>query len=383
VVLALLAGGELDVAAATTVPRLRKRVRESTVTLGRKDLPPALAQSVANQSIVPPGAAVAPSRPPTKPPTTTPLASASSSLPPVRPSQTQPVPAVRSPGTQPPSKAPSGTQPPVTPASGPQPAIAHVPDANQAHAIHDKIKAKLAQVDANVDHFVMLEVTRHAGSQEIKNAYLQLAKTYHPDRLALVKLEELRPQVERIFGRLSDAFAAIGEDARRREYLRVLEEGGEAAVKRREDDEVAHATRVLTAEEHFRKGEMALRRQMWPTALQEFQAALELNDAEPEHHALYAWARWCAAEDKEAVFNEVKKIMLRAIELSDRCVPAFLHLGQIYSARGDHDRAYNMFQRVLGVNEHHVEANRQVRLIEMRRSKGEKKGGLFDMFKKK
>src|SRR5262249_50760946 len=129
--------------------------------------------------------------------------------------------------TQPPSPSasprPSTTQTmsAATPPSGPAPAIAQAPDANQAHAIRDNISAKLAQVDANVDHFVLLEVPRHAGSTEIKAAYLQLAKTYHPDRLALVKLEEMRPQVERIFARLSDAFSAIGDDGRRHEYIRV------------------------------------------------------------------------------------------------------------------------------------------------------------------
>jgi len=57
-------------------------------------------------------------------------------------------------------------------------------------------------------------------------------------------------------------------------------------------------------------------------------------------------------------------------------------MGQVHSARGDLERAYNAFQRVLDINPNHVDALREVRLIEMRRAKGEKKG-LLDRFKKK
>jgi curved DNA-binding protein CbpA len=229
----------------------------------------------------------------------------------------------------------------------------------------------------------VLELPRDVSSAQVKAAYFSLAKTYHPDRLALVQLESLRPQVERIFARLSDAYAALADDARRKEYLGILAQGGEAVVKRRNDDEAATASKLLTAEEHFRKGEMALRRQLWSTAIEEFQAALALNDEEAEHHALLAWARWCAASDpKDTIFTEVKRGLNRA-DRALAALPAGLPLhGAGPRARGDLERAYNAFQRVLDINPNHVDALREVRLIEMRRAKGERKG-LLDRFKKK
>ena len=59
--------------------------------------------------------------------------------------------------------------------------------------------------------------------------------------------------------------------------------------------------KLFGAEEHFRKGEMALRREQFVQAEKEFRAALELNELEPDHHALLAWAKWCAASDRDAV----------------------------------------------------------------------------------
>jgi tetratricopeptide (TPR) repeat protein len=125
---------------------------------------------------------------------------------------------------------------------------------------------------------------------------------------------------------------------------------------------------------------MALRRQMWPAAIEEFQAALELNDAEAEHHALLAWAKFCAASDKEAVFSTTKAKLNKAIQLNYRCTKAFYYLGQVYSALGDSDRAYACFQKVLGLEENHVDAQREIRVIEMRRKPSK---GLFGLGPKK
>ena len=201
-----------------------------------------------------------------------------------------------------------------------------------------------------------------------------------------MKLEELRPQVERIFARLSEAFAVLGDDGKRREYLDVLARGGEAAVKRREDDEAAQAARIIGAEEQFRLGEMALRRQLYGQALESFKKAMELNPDEAEHHALYYWALWCSTPNKEAILGEVRKGMQKALELNHRCVPALYYFGQIYNQTGDIDRAYHNFLKVLSHRPGHVDAEREVRLIEMRKKKGSEKknpGGLFDKFKKR
>jgi tetratricopeptide (TPR) repeat protein len=154
-------------------------------------------------------------------------------------------------------------------------------------------------------------------------------------------------------------------------------------VTARPEEAKPAATRLLTAEEHLRKRELAARRGMWLAAADQFQPAVHLNDNDAEHHANLAWSRWNATENKDGVYAEVRKTLLRATELSDRCVPAFFFLAQVYSARNELDRAYNTFQRVLSLNENHVEARREVRIIEMRRAKGSERKGLFDLFKKK
>lgn len=267
--------------------------------------------------------------------------------------------------------------------SGPFPKVGrHTLDgAGAAGTLREHIIHKLGQVEVNADYFVILGVPRDAGSAQIKTAYFQLAKMYHPDRLSIVKLENLRPQVEKIFARLSEAYAVLGDDKKRAEYSHLLE-GGRHGAMRGDEDEVARATKILTAEEHFRKGEMALRRQLFSLAEKEFKTALELNPDEGEHHAMAAWATWCHADDKDAIALDIKKELNKAIELNSKCVPAFFYLGQLYKHVGDEARAMAAFHRVLDLAEGHVDALREVRLLEMRRKGGDKKG-LFDRFRKK
>jgi tetratricopeptide (TPR) repeat protein len=112
---------------------------------------------------------------------------------------------------------------------------------------------------------------------------------------------------------------------------------------------------------------MALRRQLYSLAEKEFKIALELNPEEGEHHAMAAWAAWCNAENKEAIASSVKKELNRAIELNPKCAPAFYYLGQLYKHMGDEIRAMASFQKVLNQVPGHVDALREVRLIDMRR----------------
>lgn len=358
IVYALVATDCLDVQPADQVPRLRKRARDATRELP-KGPPPAGAGSFVRSAPVAremplPATPAAPSAP--SAPAAAARAAAARAAAPAAPA----------------AAAGAEARPPTNP---------HV---------RDQILRKLAAIDADADHFQILEVDGNATKEQIKAAYFQLAKTFHPDRLAVLKLEELRPQVERIFARLSEAFATLGDDARRKEYLGILAQGGEAAVKRREDEETAKAVKILSAEEHFRLGEMAMRRQMWDKALAEFKLAIEGNPDEAEHHAFYAWCLWAASSDKERVLPEVKKSLNKAIELSPKCAPAYFYFGEIYNQTGDTDRAYGCFKKALELRPGWLEAEREVRLIEMRRARGgggggdnRKGGGLFGKLLKK
>jgi tetratricopeptide (TPR) repeat protein len=139
---------------------------------------------------------------------------------------------------------------------------------------------------------------------------------------------------------------------------------------------------TLSANQHFMKGELALRREKYAEAIEEFRAAVELDESSPEYHAFLAWSKWCHATSKDAVFPEVKIGLLKASKLSgNRCVPAFYFRGLIHDARGEQEKAYRSFQIVCSLDEGHIDAARMMHLIERRQQSGSK--GLFDRLRRK
>jgi curved DNA-binding protein CbpA len=371
-VYALLACELLDVKPATTVPRLRKRPREETLNVGPAaaaalgKAPPLASGPVASGTVRPGAASGSASIPPPPAPTVPPAI--------VRPSTgttgtlpTMPVTTLSGVPTVTPAAAAAAK---AARASGP--IVASTPPAAASPEVREQIMKKFRDAEAAVDHFKMLEVAPTATSADIKASYFKLAKTFHPDRLASLRLEELRPQVERVFARISEAFSIIGDDARRAEYKKVLAAGGEEAVRRREEEDQAKAMKILGAEEHFRLGEMALRRQQFDVALEEFRLAIDGNPEEAEHHAYYAWAMWMGAADKDRALAPVKQVFARALEVNPRCVPAYFYLGHVYNYQQDYPRALAQFQRALDLRPGYVDAEREIRLLQMRR---EKSGG--------
>lgn len=271
---------------------------------------------------------------------------------------------------------------PGTPPAAPVAPQAYAPTVNAPPGLRDQILRKFQSIEKGADHFAILELGRDADSAKVKAAYFNLAKLYHPDRVAILKLDDLRPQIERIFAALSQSFAALGDDARRAEYMRILAQGGAAAVRAREDKEAERAAQIISAEEQFQIGEMAIRRQNWAQAREAFQRAVILNKDEAEHHAYLGWSIFMGASDKNVVLNDVKKHLAKALDINTRCAAAHFFVGKMYLAVGDESRAENAFQHVLDEQPEHVEAQRELRILDMRRQ-NQKKGGLFDKFKRK
>jgi curved DNA-binding protein CbpA len=335
-VYALLACELLDVKPGNAVPRLRKRARETTLSVNasKPSTPPT------RTSIPPPDA-------PATPPSI--VSRGAPAAPTQRPAAAAPAPAAR----------------PASAAPAPAASAAATPE------VREQILRKFKEVEAGADLFAVLELPKNASAGDVKAGYFRLAKTFHPDRVASLKVEDLRPQVERVFARMSEAFSVLGDDARRAEYLKVQAQGGEEAVRKKEAEEQALALKILAAEEQFRNGEMALRRNQFPEALAAFKAALEGNPDEAEHHAMVAWATFMSSPDKDAALPTVKHMFARALELNKNCVPAYFYLGHIYNHQQDYPRALAQFKRALELRPGYVDAEREIRLIETRSAKGQ------------
>lgn len=248
----------------------------------------------------------------------------------------------------------------------------------QAADVNALIKQRLELLARGGDHYALIGVPQDADADTIRKAYFGLARQLHPDRLAAIGIADADREGQRLFAQVNTAFAVLSDPRRRTDYTDILRRGGEAAVRAEQLEAERIAQRVLDAEEAFRRGEMALRRDQLATASAEFARAIELNPEEVDYHALHAWAQFCAAPDKLAISNITRQTLDKAIMRSPRAVVPRFFLGRIERMLGRDQDALRHFQEVLRVAPGHVEAATEARVIEARlANKSDDKGGLF------
>jgi DnaJ-domain-containing protein 1 len=275
----------------------------------------------------------------------------------------------------PPSRSPRGSATPARRAP-----------AADADAIRALVAERRALVDARADHYAILGVSPDTPPDRIRAAYFEVARQLHPDRIVATGLDEIRGEAQRVFARINAAFGVLSHPKKRAEYQKTLAAGGEEAVRRRAEEADALARRIFEAEEHFRAGEMALRRNQLEVAIRAFGKAVELNPDECEHHALLAWATWCAASDKAVAGKTARADLEKASQISPRNPTPHLYLGKIARSLGDDEAAARHLKRCLEVSPGHGEASSELRIVEMRLKQAaapeDKKPGLFGRFKR-
>lgn len=260
-------------------------------------------------------------------------------------------------------------------ASRPPPArhLAQV-DSPQSHSVKALIAQRLKLLDQGADHFQLLGVGHDVTADVLRKAYFALARQLHPDKLAALGISDDGKHAQRLFAQINAGFATLSDPARRAGYLDVLRRGGEAAIRAEQARAEELTRRILDAEEAFRRGELALRRDQPAAAVAELERAVQLNPDEADYHAALAWSRFCAAPDKQAAAAATRAALDRAILRAPRSVTARFYLGRVERMLGrDHD-ALRLFRDVLAAAPGHAEAASEVRVLEVRLTGGDRPG---------
>ncbi|HXG68709.1 MAG TPA: DnaJ domain-containing protein [Blastocatellia bacterium] len=88
---------------------------------------------------------------------------------------------------------------------------------NAANQLLEEVNRKL-HFFQSADHYDVLGVNRHAGNTDIKAAYYQLAKKFHPDRYRQSEDAELRSKLEALFARITLAYETLSDPVKRMPY---------------------------------------------------------------------------------------------------------------------------------------------------------------------
>jgi curved DNA-binding protein CbpA len=251
-------------------------------------------------------------------------------------------------------------------AHGSNPQVRALGAESPAHPVRPTEAPEIAQLRAEImaradraeeSFYDVLGLAKDVPQTEIQPAFLALAKRWHPDRIP-PELAELREASGRVFARMTEASQVLSDLTQRREYDRKLRRAG------REAEEQEHVARVLRAATSFQKAEVFFKRNNLVAAEAEAKQALADDPDQADHIALVAWL---VAQKPDANLEASIKELDRALMVQPNNVRVLWYRGQLYKRIGKLSRAMRDFRYVVERDPRHVDAQREIRLYNMRR----------------
>jgi tetratricopeptide (TPR) repeat protein len=235
----------------------------------------------------------------------------------------------------------------------PLPTFAQAPVNESAEAALQRL-SELWERLSDGDHYSALGMDRKSATPaEAKRNFFALAKELHPDTVTDASLAQLRDVKERLFARINEAAQVLSDEKRRKEYDAELE--GKANN--------VDISRIFAAEENFQRAEILIKAHKYKDGLALLDEAIAMNADEAEFYAWRGYAKFLLATNRKDAFAECAGDCHKAIKMVERCLPAHLFLGQMSKVVGDLKQAKKCFLRVLELDEKHVEAMRELRLM--------------------
>jgi tetratricopeptide (TPR) repeat protein len=293
-----------------------------------------------------------------------------------------PLPAARQPATSSPTQRPIASAAPVPHAPDPmiEPEVNRAPDASSLrrstrppnltgtvapvfpeHAERRKQIIERAQRIDKENYFEMLGVPRTATATHLQEAYIKLAKEWHPDRLH-APLADVKDHCAKVFARLSEAHATLTDTKKRGQYMKLLAEGGATPESQ------ANIQIIIEAAQNFQKADACLKRSDFAQAEVLVKRALAADPGQADYIALAAWLESMRAETPQATLECIAQLD-RAVVKNPNCERALFYRGLLHKKMQDHTNAARDFRKAVELNPRNIDAAREVRLYAMRRGK--------------
>ena len=234
------------------------------------------------------------------------------------------------------------------------------------------IERKQEDVD-NRDYFGVLGVPSDAAPDVIQQAYFGLAKLFHPDK---IDRDGLTPdEVERgrvIFEFMTESYNLLQDAGKRSALARGTSDDSGGAKKRNATDEA----RIF-----FHKASKMLRMRDWEKAEMYLRQAISREPENPEFLCQLGWATFNnmdRVEDER--LEEAKGYWMKALEKDDTSVDGNYYMSLYFKSVGDTFKQSKHLKRALDFNPNFVDAQRELRLIDMRAKKKKSGGFLAKIF---
>lgn len=218
--------------------------------------------------------------------------------------------------------------------------------------------SRISQEMKSKNFFQILGVSQTSSSNDIKKAYHELAKTFHPDKLPATVSSEIRGHTQSIFSQMTAAYESLRDTEKRAEYIKRLEHG--------------RAEMIIQGEALLDEG-LALVKSKDPVrALEKLKAAADLGIHSAELQLATLWAKLLQIPSDE---QDPKKIIpiqtaINKIPPEDRHSALYFFVkGLMLKASGEMELATNSFKQALYLTPGFPEATRELKAMQNAKTK--------------
>jgi tetratricopeptide (TPR) repeat protein len=180
-----------------------------------------------------------------------------------------------------------------------------------------------------------LGLNSDASPSEIKKAYFQAAKKYHPDIHFFLENDSLKYKLSHIFSYIHNAYSTLSDPERKRKYDKSLTiKPAKIASKQDKARERFEYGRALYRKKQFEEAELIIRQ------------ALYIDSFKSEYHYYYGLALL-----EQAKYSDAKKALEEAIRLDPINPDYITALGNLFLKIGSPTRAKTMFKKALKISQ--------------------------------
>jgi tetratricopeptide (TPR) repeat protein len=269
------------------------------------------------------------------------------------------------------NEAASGSAP--RPATGPKKAETPAPEAKAEQSAEDRRKEILEAYKGleTRNHFEVLGISRTATQAEVKKAYFQLVKRYHPDKARNPALADLQEQLKALFLCVGKAFEVLSKAASRGDYESSLGPTRSTPATRTpaaqasaapQDPEAAAEELAAKVEQAIRNGKRLFGDEKYWDAIQLLEWALPHASTKTQKSSIRLYLARCKMQNPKWV-KEAEELLRGLVEDAPKHVGAHFLLGSIYKDRGLKLRAQRMFRKVLDLEPGHEQATAELRAL--------------------
>lgn len=268
------------------------------------------------------------------------------------------------------AKADRPTPVATAPVAAPPQRGARVPDAPpeppgdlspEHRALWDELTSRGKKLDEQ-NFFEMLGVESSSSASKARDAYFEIVKRLHPDRLP-PPLAPLNQLAQLVFSVLTDAHDTLLDEEKRLRYIGIVRDGGGTPAAQRKLEQTIEGTVEFQKAEVLRKSDATV-------AERHARRAIELDPDQADYYALLAWILFERYPSSGAPLDEMLGLVDKAIEMYDKHARAHYYRGAVLRRLGRETDAIKAFRRAAELNPKNVDAQREVRLAEMRAKKG-------------